>query len=105
VVRHVEGVCNILRTVGVLKGEPAPMTPPRMLDRFDWLRSQHEGIFHCAINVGDQVASGQTIGEMVDLLGNRLAEVVSPSDGVVLFLVTSPAIKQDGLLMGIGVPE
>ena len=42
---------------------------------------------------------------MVDLVGDRLGEVTAPADGVVLFLVTSPAIKQDGLLMGIGVPE
>jgi hypothetical protein len=45
------------------------------------------------------------LGEMVDLLGNQRGEVTAPADGVVLFLVTSPAIKADGLLMGIGVPE
>jgi len=39
------------------------------------------------------------------LLGNQLGEITAPAAGVVLFLVTSPAIKADGLLMGIGVPE
>jgi predicted deacylase len=104
VVRHVTGVQNILRTLGILAGAPAAVAPPRMLNRFDWLRSEHEGIFHAGVKVGDQVTAGQTVGEMVDLLGERLGEITSPSDGVVLFLVTSPAIKQDGLLMGIGVP-
>jgi hypothetical protein len=28
--------------------------------------------------------------------------VRSPSDGVVLFLTSSPAIKEEGLLMGVG---
>ena len=105
VVRHVTGVENILRTLGILDGAPAPVAPPQMLNRFDWLRTEHEGIFHCGVTVGDRVTAGQAIGEMVDLLGDRLAEVVSPSNGVVPFLVTSPAIKHDGLLMGIGVPE
>jgi hypothetical protein len=41
---------------------------------------------------------------MIDLLGNPLAEIKSPADGVVLFTVTSPAIKNEGLLLGIGVP-
>src|SRR5262249_27317214 len=96
VVRHVTGVQTILRTLGILDGEPAAVEPPHMLNRFDWLRTEHEGIFHCGVKVGDRVAPGQAIGEMVDLLGNRLAEVTAPSDGVVLFLVTSPAIKHDG---------
>jgi uncharacterized protein len=104
--RHVDGVLNILRALGMLEGTPVvALMPPRMLSRFDWLRSEHQGIFHCAIKVGDRVQAGQVLGEMVDLLGNRLGEVIAPVDGVVLFLVTSPAIKQDGLLMGVGVPE
>ena len=103
--RHVRGVENILRTVGILAGEPAPVTPPRLLERFDWLRSPYEGIFHCAVKVGEQVAAGQRLGEMVNLVGEPLGEIVAPAAGVVLFLVTSPAIKADGLLMGVGVPE
>ena len=102
--RHVDGVLNILRTVGILRGAPTPVPPPTMLTRFDWLRSPHEGIFHCAVKVNDQVAAGKVLGEMIDLLGNPLGEIVAPAAGVVLFLVTSPAIKADGLLMGIGVP-
>jgi uncharacterized protein len=57
------------------------------------------------VKVNDQVEAGQVLGEMVDLLGDRLGEITAPGAGVVLFLVTSPAIKADGLLMGIGVPE
>ena len=103
--RHVDGVLNILRTVGLLSGAPTPVAPPTMLTRFDWLRSEHEGIFHSAVTVNDQVEAGQVLGEMVDLLGNQLGEIVAPAEGVVLFLVTSPAIKADGLLMGVGVIE
>ena len=103
--RHVDGVQNMLRTLGVLAGAPTAVAPPRLLERFDWLRSEHEGIFHGEIRVGDRVSAGQVLGEMVDLLGEPLGTVIAPADGVVLFLVTSPAIKADGLLMGVGVPE
>ena len=40
---------------------------------------------------------------MTDLVGEPLGSVVSPVEGVVLFTVTSPAIKSGGLLLGIGV--
>ncbi len=102
--RHVDGVLNIWRTLGLLTDQPPKrVEPPRLLNRFEWLRSSHEGIFVCRVGVGEQVARGQVLGEMVDLLGNTLAKVTSPEDGVVLFVVTSPAIKRDGLLLGVGV--
>jgi predicted deacylase len=105
IVRHVNGVLNIWRTLGLLVDEPPrQVEPPRTLDRFEWLRSEHEGIFHCRVRVGEQVGAGDVLGEMTDLLGNRLAEITSPATGIVLFTITSPAIKQGGLLLGVGVP-
>jgi len=42
------------------------------------------------------------VGELVDLVGEPLVTVKAPVGGVVLFLVTSPAIKENGLLLAIG---
>jgi predicted deacylase len=106
IARHVEGVCNVWRTLGLLVDVPArDVPPPQVLARFEWLRSPHEGVFLCGVRVNEHVVQGQRVGAMTDLLGNVLAEVVSPVDGIVLFTVTSPAIKDGGLLLGIGVPE
>jgi uncharacterized protein len=105
IARHVRGVLNIWRTLGLLLDEPPRLVePPQTLDRFEWLRSEHQGIFVCHVRVGDQVAAGQPLGQMIDLLGNPLAEITSPASGIVLFTVTSPAIKDGGLLLGVGVP-
>jgi predicted deacylase len=104
--RHVKGVLNIWRALGLLLDEPAaPSAAPRVIARNEWLRSADEGIFLCRVKPGDRVSAGQTLGEMVDLLGNHLADIDSPADGVILFTVTSPAIKRDGLLLAVGVPQ
>jgi predicted deacylase len=104
--RHVKGVLNIWRALGLLVDEPAlPSAAPRVIARNEWLRSAHEGIFLCRVKPGDQVSSGQTLGEMVDLLGNHVADINAPADGVILFTVTSPAIKRDGILLAVGVPQ
>jgi predicted deacylase len=104
--RHVDGVLNIWRTLGLLTDQPAaPPHRKQVIARNEWLRSQHEGIFLCAVKPGDTVAKGQSLGELVDLLGNHLDDIISPGDGVILFTVTSPAIKKDGLLLAVGVPE
>ncbi len=102
VVRHVRGVTNILRAIGALHGAPEPVAPPRVVNSFDWLRSPVEGIFHSRVQVDQHVTAGDVVGELVNLVGEPLAMVKAPVGGVVLFVVTSPAMKKDGLLLAIG---
>ena len=102
VVRHVHGATNILRAIGALEGEPERVAPPQVVKSFDWVRSPVEGIFHCAVRIDQRVRAGEALGEMVDLVGDPLERITAPVSGVVLFTVTSPAIKKDGLLLAIG---
>jgi predicted deacylase len=102
ITRHVRGVENILRTIGSLSGKPEPVEPPTVLASFDWVRSPVEGIFRCRVSVDQRVEKGDVVGEMRDLVGEELTKITAPVSGVVLFIVTSPAIKKDGLLLAIG---
>jgi predicted deacylase len=102
VVRHTTGVTNILRAIGSLAGAPDPVAAATIVNSFDWLRSPVEGIFHPRVTVGQMVTKGDVVGELVSLVGDPLATVSAQSSGVLLFIVTSPAIKKDGLLLSIG---
>ncbi len=102
VARHVRGVTNILKTIGALDGNPEPVPPTTILKSFDWLRSPVEGIFHPAVRIEQRVTKGERVGELIDLVGEPLAEVHAPSTGIVLFIVTSPAIRKNGLLLAVG---
>jgi predicted deacylase len=102
VARHVNGVTNILRTIGVLSGRAEKVEPPTVVKSFDWLRSPVEGIFHSHVRVAQIVKPRELLGEMTDLVGEPLAAMTAPVGGVVLFIVTSPAIKKNGLLLAIG---
>ena len=102
VARHVTGVTNILRTIGAISGRPERVAPPTVVRSFEWLRSPVEGIFHCHVKVDQMVKVRELVGEMTDLVGDPIAALTAPVSGVVLFTVTSPAIKKDGLLLAIG---
>jgi predicted deacylase len=102
IARHVRGVGNILRAIGSLGGVAEKIAPPTVVGSFDWLRSPVEGVFHCRVQVDQKVAKGDVVGELTDLVGEPLATIKAPVGGVVLFIVTSPAIKRDGLLLAIG---
>lgn len=100
--RHVRGVTNILREIDVLAGGAESVPPPTVVRAFEWIRSPVEGMFRCAVRVEQMVREGDAVGEMTDLVGAPLARITAPVGGVVLFVVTSPAIKEDGLLLAIG---
>jgi predicted deacylase len=102
VARHVTGVTNILRTVGAISGRPGRVDPPTVVKSFEWLRSPVEGIFHSHVRVDQVVKPRDLVGDLTDLVGDPLAALTAPVGGVVLFIVTSPAIKKGGLLIGIG---
>jgi uncharacterized protein len=102
VARHVTGVMNILRTIGAVSGRAERVEPPTVVKSFEWLRSPVEGIFHCHVRVDQMVQARELVGELTDLVGDLIAALTAPVSGVVLFTVTSPAIKKGGLLLAIG---
>src|SRR5207247_1038369 len=90
VARHVTGVTNILRAIGLLSGTPERVEPPTVVKSFEWLRSPVEGIFHSHVRVAQLVKPRDLLGDMTDLVGEPLAAITAPVGGVVLFIVTSP---------------
>ena len=100
---HVAGLENTLRLLGLLDGEVDP--PPdgaRLVGEFAWLRSPVAGWWSCDVVPGEPVTEGQRMGAVCDLHGDELHEVRSPSEGVVLFTTTSPAMAVDGILLAVG---
>jgi predicted deacylase len=96
-----DGTLNALKFLDVLPGEPATSTS-QTLTRFQWLYSTPAGFWVSAARTGEHVTAGQTLGEVRDLYGDTLQTIEAPADGVILFLTTSAAVKDNGLLLGLG---
>ena len=119
----VNGVVNVMRHLGMIddakfeshiansetNSKPKPKKTGRgavtttVLTKFDWLYTKSTGVWYPKIAQGDAVREGEQIGTVGDLFGDTLDEIVSPVNGVVLFLTISPSVLENGLLMGIGV--
>ena len=76
---------------------------PEVLTKFEWLYTKRAGMWYPKIAPGDSVKKAQKIGRVGDLFGDTLEKIISPVDGVVLFLTINPSVLENGLLMGIGV--
>src|ERR1700761_6307658 len=103
VAMHVAGLDGVLAHLG-MAGQPAgPVSPPTYLGQFLWPRCAKGGWWAPAVKAGDTVTGGQVIGTVSSLDGATVQETVTaPADGVVIFVTSSPAVADDGLLLGLG---
>jgi uncharacterized protein len=103
---HVAGLNRVLEWLGMTASHPgfAPGgQQPSFLSRFLWLRCRDAGWWEPAVQAGDSVAEGQAIGTVSSLDGSQVLEaIVAPAAGVVIFLTSSPAVAENGLLLGLG---
>jgi len=101
---HLKGCRNVLRSLGVLPGEPEPVEPVRALSRFEWRFAGQSGCWYPSVALGDTVEEGQPVGRVRDYFGETLQEYVAPASGIVLFLVTSLAMNEGDPLLAVGAP-
>ena len=103
---HVAGLNGVLETLGMTDagtGGAAGQAAQTRLGRFLWLRCRDAGWWSPSVAAGDTVVKGQHIGTVSTLDGGQVLEsITAPADGVVIFLTSSPAVGDDGLLLGIG---
>lgn len=99
---HLKGIRNVLRYAGVLKEPPAAPGSITEYQNFVWLYTPVKGIFFRDISIGDNIQKNQTVGHIEDYFGNTLTDIKAPVTGKILFLTSSPAMKENALIMGIG---
>jgi hypothetical protein len=103
VAAHVRGLDRVLATLGMTDGPAADGDPPTNLTRFIWLRCERAGWWEPAVSTGEHVAEGQLLGTVSTLDGGEVLQTIdAPTAGVPMFITSSPAVADDGLLLGLG---
>ncbi len=97
---HLDGLRNLLRHLGMLEGEASLNNPP--LDpKAQRLWAEMGGVWRRGVEAGERVTEGQRLGEVSDLVGETLQEVVAPFDGVVSFLRTHYSVNAGDTLLWV----
>ncbi len=101
--RHLRGLAGVCRFLGIIAGPPPEPASPIEHEGWLWLRAEHAGWWQPAIEVGAEVAEGDLLGTVSPILGGATTEIRAPGAGVPLFITSSPAVGDDGLLMGLAL--
>ena len=90
----IDGVRGVLRELRMLADGPAPVARPVYLEPAEVLASPRTGILYWHVERDQTVATGTLLAHITDFFGNTIAEVRSPLDGIVLYVVATPPITR-----------
>lgn len=98
---HLKGISNIMKALKMIDGTPdIPSAQVVMHGRYEiFVRSA--GLFYPSVRMADHIRKGDVLGEIRDLEGRTLEQIIAPKDGVVLLVMTNPVKHPDDLVFKI----
>jgi predicted deacylase len=101
---HVEGVLNVMRTLGMIEGPLTLATRDQVIvRRYLWIEAQETGLLHARVEPGARVAKGQRLATIDDTFGDRLADIFAPENGLVLWRINHGVAAAAEKVLGLGV--
>jgi len=101
----VRGVHNVLVELGMVEGRRRRPLYQVRIESTRWVRAEVGGILHFHVAPGDVVEEGQALATNSSLLGVENRVLRSPVDGVVLGMITLPAVVPGGPVCHLAIPE
>ncbi|HYL73094.1 MAG TPA: M14 family metallopeptidase [Bryobacteraceae bacterium] len=105
VAQLVAGVHGVLRELKMLEGGPAPLARAVYLDPAEVITSPETGIMYPHVEPDQTVRAGAVLAHITDFFGKQIAEVQSPLDGKVLYIVATPPITKGQPIGCVGAPR
>ena len=96
-------VINIMKMLGMIKGEPETFEKAELYEHD--IDSPSTGCWYPRLHAGDSFSKGDVIGEIRDYFGELTDEIVAREDGVILHQVASLNIMKDDPMIAYGVSE
>jgi predicted deacylase len=90
--RATTGVWNTLRRLGTVSEDVEPTPEPRLLHGFRIVTPDRGGLFADGVELGTEVAVGDTLARVIDPFGDVVEEISAPVAGVVLTIPVNPAV-------------
>jgi len=92
VAKIVAGVRGVLRELKMMEEGPAALEKATYLDPAEVIVSPETGILYPQVRPDQKVKAGDILAQITDFFGKGIAEVRSPLEGVVLYIVATPPI-------------
>jgi predicted deacylase len=71
----------------------------------DYIKVPENGIFYSGLKSGDKVKKNQVLGYITDEFGKKKQDIISKTDGIILYKIGTPPVNKDETLFCIGYSE
>ena len=105
VASNVHGAFRVMRWLDMLPGVRERVEHPCWLEPAEVITSPGTGTWHPSVKPNHYVLRGALLGRLTDYFGDLIAEVRSPIDGIVLYMVVSPAMSEGEPIGMVGTPS
>lgn len=96
------GVTNVMKMLKMIKGRRTrKKVTPVFAQRSLWVRSSRDGIVLAKVELGQTIAKGQTLAEIVTLHHKDTATITSPIHGIIIGMSNIPVINEGEALFHI----
>jgi predicted deacylase len=97
-----QGIVRVMRHLGMLDGPVEKADCPLFIASMARVKSQAEGLFYPLVQSGQYVRKGKLLGYVTDYFGQRVFEEHAPTSGIVLYMLGTPPVGKEELLVTIG---
>lgn len=101
----VKGILSVMRHLGMLRKSRAQVKRPIISRNTSWIRAPESGILRVLVPLGAEVEEDQTIGFIADPLGEREADVLAETAGIVIGRTNLPLVYEGDALFHIAEIE
>jgi predicted deacylase len=103
VITTLRGNLNILKHLDMIEGEPEILFESVWVKEYTIIRSEHEvGLYFPLVSRGDHVQQGEVVAYLTDYFGNKLQDVKSPHDGIILYIIATPPMSLGEPMVSVG---
>lgn len=93
---------NVSKSLQIVNGVTQPAIKHQYIENRTSINSKHTGFFSSDNKAGQEILKGSKIGQITDLFGNHLEDLMSPVDGIILYMNATPPISKGENLFSIG---
>lgn len=100
------GVLAVLHRLGMCGAQGGSRRKPSAyVSDSSWVRAKRGGLLRLAVDEGQRVQEGQSLGQITDPLGTKRSAIAAPFDGLVIGKTINPVIHAGEALVHLGRVE
>ena len=93
------GIKNVMIKLGMLEGEIVNNVKRIFMEANGAIRNQTVGMWYPFVKLNQKVVKDEVVGEIRDYFGKHVANIISPIDGMITVIRTSPSVGIGNVLI------